>query len=93
MPRHARRDAPGTIHHIIGKGIAGIKAFPTKKDRSDFLSRVAERCEAGALMVFAWAVLDTHFHLLVRTEKDTISSSMRKVLTGYVVNSNRRHRG
>ena len=72
----------GTIHHVIGRGIAGIKVFPTKKDRSDFLLRVAERCEAGALMVYAWAVLDTHFHLLVRTGSDTVSSSMRKVLTG-----------
>jgi hypothetical protein len=52
MPRHARLDAPGTIHHVIGRGIAGIKVFPTKKDRSDFLLRVAERCEAGALMVY-----------------------------------------
>ena len=31
MPRHARLDATGTIHHGIGRGIAGIKAFPTKK--------------------------------------------------------------
>jgi len=92
MPRHARLDATGTIHHVIGRGIAGIKAFPTKKDRSDFLLRVAERCEAGALMVYAWAVLDTHFHLLVRTGSDTVSSSMRKVLTGHAVNFNRRHR-
>jgi REP element-mobilizing transposase RayT len=92
MPRHARLDAPDTIHHVIGRGIAGIKVFPTKKDRSDFLLRVAERCEAGALMVYAWALLDTHFHLLVRTGSDTISSSMRKVLTGYAVNFNRRHR-
>ena len=92
MPRHARLDAPGTIHHVIGRGIAGIKVFPTKKDRSDFLLRVAERCEAGALMVYAWALLDTHFHLLVRTGSDTISSSMRKILTGYAVNFNRRHR-
>ncbi len=91
MPRHARLDAPGTIHHVIGRGIAGIKVFPTKKDRSDFLLRVAERCEAGTLIVYAWAVLDTHFHLLVRTGRDTISSSMRKVLTGYAVNFNRRH--
>ena len=92
MPRHARLDAPGTIHHVIGRGIAGIKAFPTKKDRLDFLLRVAERCEAEAFMVYAWALLDTHFHLLVRTGSGTISSSMRKVLTGYAVNFNRRHR-
>jgi hypothetical protein len=43
-------------------------------------------------MVYAWTVLDTHFHLLVWTGRASISSSMRKVLTGYAVNFNRRHR-
>ncbi len=25
MPRHARRDAPGNLHRIVGRGIAGTK--------------------------------------------------------------------
>jgi putative transposase len=92
MPRHARLDAPGTIHHVIGRGIAGTKVFGTGRDREDFIHRMAERCEAGSLAVYAWALMNTHFHLLLRTGSDTLSSSMRKILTGYVVNFNRRHR-
>ncbi len=91
MPRRARLDAPGTLHHIFGRSVSGLKAFPTKKDKGDFLRRLAERCEAGALTVYAWAVMDTHFHALLRAGNESISSTMRKVLTGYVVNFNRRH--
>lgn len=92
MPRHARLDAPGTVHHIIGRGVSGTKAFGTKKDKTDLLLRLAERCTVDGLIVYAWAVMDTHFHLLVRTGTTSISSCMRKILTGYSVNFNRRHK-
>ncbi len=92
MPRHARLDAPGTLHHIIGRGMAGLKAFGTKKDKEDFLRRMAERSEEGGLAIYAWALMDTHFHILAQTGGTTLSSNMRKLLTGYVVNFNRRHR-
>lgn len=92
MPRHARLDAPGTLHHVIGRGLTGTKIFKSNKDREDFLHRVAQLRECRALNVYAWALMDTHFHLLIRTGNASISSSMRKLLTGYVVNFNRRHR-
>jgi REP element-mobilizing transposase RayT len=92
MPRQARLDAPGTLHHTIGRGIEGVHIFRTTKDRNDFLTRLAELCEAEALSVYAWALMDNHFHLLVRTGKQPLSQNMRKVLTGYVVNFNRRYR-
>ena len=92
MPRHARLDAPGTFHHVIGRGIAGSKIFKSRKDREDFLRRMAQLCECRAHTVYAWALMDTHFHLLIRTGNESISWSMRKLLTGYVVSFNRRHR-
>ena len=39
MPRQARLDAPGTLHHVIGRGIEGIPIFRTDFDRADFLGR------------------------------------------------------
>ena len=92
MPRQPRLDAPGTLHHIIGRGIDRINIFQSNIDREDFLNRVADLYQAGYLIIYAWALMDNHFHLLVRTGNQPISSSMRKLLTGYVVNFNRRHR-
>jgi REP element-mobilizing transposase RayT len=77
---------------VIGRGIEGSKIFRDQGDRKDFLDRIEDLCEAKALSVYAWALLDTHFHLLVRTGDQSLSHSMRKLLTGYVVNFNRRHR-
>jgi REP element-mobilizing transposase RayT len=91
MPRQARLDAPGTLHHVTARGIEGTDIFRTDKDRDDFLERLAGQCEAGVLKVYAWALIPNHFHLLVRTGSPPLFVSMRKILTGYVVRFNRRH--
>jgi putative transposase len=91
MPRQPRLDTPGALHHIMGRGIDGLKIFGDRKDCEDFLDRLKDLCEKGALNIYAWALMGNHFHLLVRTGKLPLSDSMRKLLTGYVVNYNRRH--
>ncbi|MBN1625779.1 MAG: transposase [Deltaproteobacteria bacterium] len=54
--------------------------------------RIGCLCAKKAFSVYAWALMDNHFHLLLRTGTLTLSDSMRKLLTGYVVNYNRRHK-
>jgi len=92
MPRQPRLDAPGALHHVMGRGIDRIKIFRNRKDRDDFLGRLADLCKINALQVYAWALMGNHFHLLIRTGNQLLSNSMRKLLTGYVVNYNRRHK-
>jgi len=92
MPRLARLDAPGALHHVMGRGIEGKKIFFNNKDRNDFLGRLAELVEDDSMDIYAWTLLPNHFHLLCKTKKRPLSSSMRKLLTGYVVNFNKRHK-
>ena len=92
MPRQTRLDAPGALHHVMGRGIDRIKIFKNKLDRNDFLSRLADLCEKGDMIIYAWSLMPNHFHLLIRTARQPLSHNMRKLLTGYVVNFNRRHK-
>gem|GEM_PF-2970231 len=39
MPRKARIDAPGALHHIITRGIEGRPIFQNAADREDFIVR------------------------------------------------------
>jgi len=66
--------------------------FRQDTDREDFLSRLGNLCQDGFLAAYAWSLMETHFHLLVRTGHQPLSKSMRKLLTGYVINFNRRHK-
>ena len=92
MPRQPRLDTPGALHHVMGRGIDGLEIFVSKKDCDDFLGRLKDLCDKEALGIFAWDLISNHFHLLVRTGKISLSNSMRKLLTGYVVNYNLRHK-
>jgi REP element-mobilizing transposase RayT len=76
----------------MARGIEGSKIFRNRKDREDFLSRLEELVGKKSWIVYAWALMPNHFHLLVRTAKQPLASNMRKLMTGFVVNFNRRHR-
>ncbi len=91
MPRQARLDAPGTLHHVMVRGIERTALFRDDRDRADFVARLARVAERGALAVAAWALLPNHAHLLVRTGTRPLPRSMRSLLTGYAGAFNRRH--
>jgi len=54
MPRQPRLDAPGTLHHVMGRGIAGTKIFRKDTDPEDFLSRLGERWGGWDIRVRRW---------------------------------------
>ena len=91
MPRSARLDAPGVLHHVMGRGIERGRIFLSDEDRNDFVSRLGSLAEEGCLRVYAWVLLSNHFHLLCKTGKVSLADSMRRLLTGYGVKFNRRH--
>jgi REP element-mobilizing transposase RayT len=91
MPRQARLDAPGTLHHVMIRGIEGRKIFENDRDRSDFISRIAQLVETTGIRILAWVLMSNHAHLLVVSGTKGISLFMRRLLTGYALNYNRRH--
>ena len=91
MPRGPRLDAPGVLHHVMARGIEGRALFREDRDRADFVRRLAALAQAGAVTVYAWALLPNHVHLLVRSGHRPLSRTMRSLLTGYAGAFNRRH--
>lgn len=92
MPRLARLDAPGVLHHVMGRGIERKRIFTNDEDRSDFINRLDAIAEDGGMGIYAWSLMPNHFHLLCKTGKRPLSANMRRMLTGYVVNFNKRHK-
>ncbi len=83
MPRKARIDAPGALHHIIARGIERRSIFTDDSDRNHFLSRLETVLSETQTRCYAWALMPNHFHLLLRTGSASISTVMRRLLTGY----------
>lgn len=92
MPRKARIDAAGALHHIIIRGIERRKIFQDDTDRNNFLDRLCNILPESFTLCYAWTLMPNHVHLLLRTGKVPIATVMRRLLTGYAVTHNRRHR-
>ena len=85
MPRKARIDAPGALHHIICRGIERRKIFRNNTDKGDFVNRLPQVLSETNTPCYAWALLSNHMILLLRTGNASIATIMRRVLTGYMV--------
>ena len=92
MPRGARLDAPGTLHHVIVRGIEKRKIVDDDDDRKNFVRRIGEVGLDTGTSIFAWALMDNHAHLLLKSGVAGLSAFMRRVLGGYAASYNRRHR-
>jgi len=47
MPRKARLDVPGALHHIIVRGINKAPIFKDDQDKTLFLERLSENIAQG----------------------------------------------
>jgi REP element-mobilizing transposase RayT len=92
MPRKARIDAPGALHHIIVRGIERRTIFKDSDDKTDFIQRMEKVLSDTGTRCFAWALMSNHFHLLLRTGTTPLSVVMSRLLTGHAMHFNRRHR-
>lgn len=92
MPRKARIDAPGALHYVLLKGMEEKEIFQGESDRVDFLERLAHLLKDTSASCYAWAMTPAQVHLLLKTGESPLSAFLHRLLTGYVVTYNKRHR-
>ena len=67
MPRQARLDAPGTLHHVIIRGIERRKIVNDDRDRDNFVGRMGEIALDTGTAIYAWSLMSNHAHILLRS--------------------------
>jgi putative transposase len=92
MPRQARLDAPGTLHHVVLRGTEKRRIVDDDKDRQSFVTRLGSLAEETETRIYAWSLMTNHAHLLLRSGPLGLPKFMRRFLTGYAVTYNLRHR-
>jgi len=53
MPRQARLDSPGTLHHVIIRGIERRKIVDHEEDRKNFVSRLGKLATETRTSIYA----------------------------------------
>jgi REP element-mobilizing transposase RayT len=74
------------------RGINKEAVFSDKEDKEQLLQRLGINLTDGKGFIYAWAIMDNHLHLLIKSGSRSISDIMRKLLTWYAQYYNRRHR-
>ena len=81
----------GAIYHIIVRGIDGIVIFTDDVEKNKFLQLLQKMVNFHKAHLFSYVLMDTHFHLLLKTEKANLSQAMQFLNSSYAHWFNIRH--
>lgn len=74
------------------RGLDRKQIYRDDKDREEFLIRLERVLEKTGCTCYAWSLMPNHYHLLMRSGRESISTLMRRLQTGYALYYNRRHK-
>jgi REP element-mobilizing transposase RayT len=92
MPRPPRIDFPDALYHVTSRGNGRDVIFWSDADRERFLGQLADNLRVAGAVLYAYVLMDNHFHLLVRTPRANLSRFMQRLLTAYALYARYKHR-
>lgn len=91
MSRPLRIEYPGAVYHVISRGNAGQDIFITNHDRQKFLHWLEDTVKIHNLLIHAYCLMGSHYHLLVETPDGNLSKAMRDLNGNYTQSFNYFH--
>jgi REP element-mobilizing transposase RayT/DNA-binding transcriptional ArsR family regulator len=85
-------DFPDALYHVTSRGNGRQEVFWTDDDRQRFLGQLADGVASAAIVLYAFAVMDNHFHLLARTPRANLSQFMQRLNSSYALYARFKHR-
>ncbi|RDD29655.1 hypothetical protein CR161_02440 [Prosthecochloris sp. ZM] len=92
MPRGARLDSPGTLHHVMMRGIEKSLIFYDDHDRRMMLKKIGFLSKETGTPIYAFALMPNHVHLLLKSGAKGLPTFMRRLLSSYAMFFNSRHK-
>jgi putative transposase len=77
MPRQARLDAAGTLHHVIIRGIERRRIVDDDHDRRQFVSRLGKVASETGTAVYAWTLMTNHAYIIEATSGRPLAGRSR----------------
>lgn len=92
MARPLRIQYPGAVYHITCRGNERREIFRDDKDRKSFLGILKKSVEIYSIRLYAYVLMENHFHLLIETPLGNLSEFMRQFNITYTSYFNRSHK-
>jgi REP element-mobilizing transposase RayT len=91
MGRAWRIEYEGAYYHILSRGNERKDIFFDDDDRRMFLDTIGEMSERFEINIFAYVLMNNHYHLLIRTQHANLSKAMQWFGVTYTRRFNDRH--
>jgi len=91
MARAWRIEYEGALYHVLSRGNERQDIVVTDEDRILFINTVGEMGERFEIDLFAYVLMDNHYHLLFRTNRANLCRSMQWFGATYTKRFNLRH--
>jgi len=78
MPRQARLDSAGTLHHVMVRGIEKRTIVADERDRKNFVLRLGRLAHESGTLIYAWALMSDHAHILLRSGPHGLAKFIRR---------------
>jgi len=85
MARPLRIEFPGALYHLTVRGNERRKIFFTIADKKHFLDLLLRAKERFAFLLYAYVLMENHFHLLLETPRANLSQIMQFIGTSHAV--------
>jgi REP element-mobilizing transposase RayT len=86
-----RIEEAGALYHISANALDGMPLFRDDVDRERFYDLLADQVADSEWTLLEYTLMTTHYHLLLRIEKCTLSSGFKRLQSRYARSYNKRH--
>ncbi len=83
MPRPPRPLYKGALYHVYNRGVDKRPIFIDEQDREIFLRMLRKIIEGSSLDLYAYCLMDNHFHLFLKTRLANLHKCMQKLQAPY----------
>jgi REP element-mobilizing transposase RayT len=91
MSRAWRIEYEGALYHVLSRGNDQSRIVIDDEDRLLFMDTLAQMSDRFEIDIFAYVLMDNHYHLLFRTHRANLSKSMQWFGATYTKRFNVRH--
>ena len=92
MPRSPRIEFEGATYHVMARGNRREAIVLNDSDREMFVKTFGEASKKAGFDVFAWVLLDNHYHAVLRTPQGNLVEGMKWFQNTFTRRINSRHR-
>ena len=91
MSRPWRIEFKGALYHVLSRGNEQKDIFGDDEDRNCFIRIMGEMSDRFDVNIFAYVLMDSHYHILLRTNNPNLSKAMQWLGVTYTRRFNNRH--